>query len=165
MKLLEASAAIKRATKEDLFTGAIYDLKEKQSIKENTTFFYRDIKTGQFQGPHILFSNNYFPEIYAQMTHGMIGVIVPMPNVVTNEILFDLVLREASIDDMKDAPRHIKLNRIYYTYDSQILIGPLYTDNSTTSLYIENLLTQKKLFVPNERQHYRKKTFKNTSLT
>lgn len=163
MKLLEVRTAIKRATKEDLFTGAIYDLKGKQGVKDNTTVFYRDIKSGQFQGPHTLFSGNYFPEIYAQMSHGMIGVIVPMPNVVTNEILFDLVLREASIDDLKDTPRHIKLNRIYYTYDSHILLGPFYTDNSTTSLYLENLVAKNQIFVPNERQHFKKRELKKVA--
>jgi hypothetical protein len=163
MKLLEVRTALKRATKEDLFTGEIYKMHAKQGIKDNTTVFYRDLKTGQFQGPHTLFSNGYFAEIYAQMSYGMIGVIVPMPNVVTNEILFDLVLREASIDDLKDTPRHIKLNRIYYTYDSHILLGPSYTDNSTTSLYLENLVAKNHIFVPNERQHFKKREMKKVA--
>lgn len=163
MKLLEVRTALKRATKEDLFTGAIYDLKGKQAVKDNTTVFYRDLKTGQFQGPHTLFTNSYFPEIYAQMSYGMIGVIVPVPTVVTNEILFDLVLREASIDDLKYTPRHIKLNRIFYTYDSHILLGPFYTDNSTTSLYLENLVAKNQIFVPNERQHFKKRENKKAA--
>lgn len=160
MKLLEVRTAIRRATKEDLFLGDIYDLKGKQRIKENATVFYRDSKTGQFQGPHSLSSSNYFPEVYAQMTYGMIGVIVPMPTVVTHEFLFDLVLREASIDDLKDAPRHIKLHRIHYIYADQKLLGPFYTDNSTTSLYLENLVAKNQIFVPNERQHFKKKELK-----
>ena len=163
MKLLEVRTALKRATKEDLFTGAIYDLKGKQAVKDNTTVFYRDLKTGQFQGPHTLFTNSYFPEIYAQMSYGMIGVIVPVPTVVTNEILFDLVLREASIDDLKYTPRHIKLNRIFYTYDSHILLGPFYTDNSTRSLYLENLVAKNQIFVPNERQHFKKRENKKAA--
>ena len=158
--LLEVRSTIRRATKEDLFLGDIYDLKGKQRIKENTTVFYRDSKTGQFQGPHSLSSSSYFPEVYTQMTYGMLGVIVPMPNVVTYEFLFDLVLREASIDDLKDAPRHIKLNRIYYTYCERILLGPFFLDNSTTSLYLENLVAKNQIFVPNERQHFKKKELK-----
>jgi hypothetical protein len=160
MKFIEVRTALRRATKEDLFTGAIYDLKGKQGVKDNNTLFYRDLKTGQFQGPHTIFSHNNFVNIYRQMSYGMIGVIIPMPTVVTNEFLFDLVLREASIDDLKDTPRHIKLNRIYYTYDSQILLGPFYTDNSTTSLYLENLVAKNQIFVPNERQHFKKKEMK-----
>jgi hypothetical protein len=162
MKLLEVRTALRRATKEDLFNGSLYDLKGKQGIKDNTTVFYRDTKTGKLQGPHTLFSYNYFPEIYAQMSHGMIGVIVPMPSVVTNEILFDLVLREALIEDLKDTPRHIKTNRIYYTYDSHVLLGPFYTDNSTTSLFLENLVARKQIFIPYERQHFKKKELKMT---
>jgi hypothetical protein len=157
MKLLEVRTALKRATKEDIFTGAIYDVQGKQAIKNNTTVFYRNPKTGLLKGPYILSSNTYFPEIYAQIIHGIIGVIVPMPNEVTNEIIFDLVLRQASIDDLKDTPKHIKLNRIYYTYNGDALFGPLYTDNSTTALYLENLVAKNQIFVPNERQHFKKK--------
>lgn len=160
MKLLEVRSAIRRATKEDLFTDSLYDLKGKQAVKENTTIFYRCPKTGKFTGPGMIYSSSYFPEIYSQMTYGMIGVIVPMPNVVTNEYLFDLVLREASIEDLKDTPRHIKLNRIFYTYDDHILLGPFYTDNSTTGLYLENLVAKNQIFVPNERQHFKKREMK-----
>lgn len=161
--LLEVRTAIRRATKEDLFLGDIYDLKGKQRVKENTTIFYRDPKTGNFTGPGTIYSSSYFPEIYSQMLHGMLGVIVPMPNVVTYEFLFDLVLREASIDDLKDTPRHIKLNRVFYTYAERILLGPFYTDNSTTSLYLENLVARNQIFVPNERQHFKKREMKIAS--
>lgn len=160
MKLLEVRTAIRRATKEDLFSGDIYDLAGKQGIKDNTTVFFRSPETGKFSGPAMVYSYSWFTELYIQMAHGMLGVITPMPNVVTNEYLFDLVLREASIDDLKDTPRHIKLNRIFYTYADQKLLGPFYTDNSTTSLYLENLVAKNQIFVPNERQHFRKKELK-----
>lgn len=163
MKLLEVRAAIRRATKEDLLLGDIYDINGKQRIKENTTVFYRDTRTGQFQGPHSLSSSSYFPEVYSQMTHGMLGVIVPIPTIVTHEFLFELVLREASIEDLKDAPRHIKLHRIYYTYCERLLLGPFFTDNSTTSLYLENLVAKNQIFVPNERQHFKKREMKIAS--
>ena len=159
MKLLEVRTVMQRATKYDLFTGELNNLKGKQAVKENTTIFFRDPKTGTFRGPSLL-SSGHFVELYCQMQHGMIGVIAPVPNVVTNEILFDLVLREASIDDLKYTPRHIKLNRIFYTYDSHILLGPFYTDNSTTSLYLENLVAKNQIFVPNERQHFKKREMK-----
>lgn len=158
--LLEVRTAIRRATKEDLFTGDIYDLKGKQGVKDNTTLFYRSPETGRFTGPAMIYSSSWFVEIYAQMSYGMIGVITPMPNVITNEYIFDLVLREASIDDLKDTPRHIKLNRIFYTYADRILLGPFYTDKSTTSLYLESLVAKNQIFVPNERQHFRKKELK-----
>lgn len=160
MKLLEVRTAIRRATKEDLFTGDIYNPAGKQGVKDNTTVFFRSPETGKFSGPTMIYSYSWFTELFIQMTHGMIGVITPMPNVVTNEYLFDLVLREASIDDLKDTPRHIKLNRIFYTYADQKLLGPFYTDNSTTSLYLENLVAKNQIFVPNERQHFRKKELK-----
>jgi hypothetical protein len=162
MKLLEVRTVMSRATKYDLFAGDLNNLRGKQWVKENTTIFYRDPVTGTFTGPSML-SSAHFVELYAQMSYGMIGVIAPVPTVVTNEILFDLVLREASIDDLKDTPRHIKLNRIYYTYDSHILLGPFYTDNSTTSLYLENLVAQNRIFVPNERQHFKKRELKKVA--
>ncbi len=158
--LLEVRTVIRRATTEDLFLGDIYDLKGKQRIKENTTVFYRNLKTKQIEGPHILCFSNYFPEIYTQMTFGMLGVISPVPNVISNEFIFDLVLREASIDDLKYTPRHIKLHRVFYTYADRVLLGPFYTDNSTTSLYLENLVAKNQIFVPNERQHFKKKELK-----
>lgn len=161
MKLLEVRSVMSRATKYDLFTGELNDMKGRQAVKENTTIFYRDPETGTFTGPKMIHHN--FVELYAQMSYGMIGVIAPVPTVVTNEILFDLVLREASIDDLKDTPRHIKLNRIFYTYDSQVLLGPFYTDNGTTSLYLENLVAKNQIFVPNERQHFKKREMKIAS--
>jgi len=161
MKLLEVRSVMSRATKYDLFTGELNNLKGKQAIKENTTIFFRDPKTGTFTGPTMIYNN--FVELYCKMQFGEIGVIAPVPNVVTNEILFDLVLREASIDDLKYTPRHIKLNRIFYTYDSHILLGPFYTDNSTTSLYLENLVAKNQIFVPNERQHFKKRELKKVA--
>ena len=161
MKLLEVRTVMQRATKYDLFTGDLNNLKGKQAVKENTTIFYRDPKTGTFTGPFMI--PPHFVELYCKMQFGEIGVIAPVPTVVTNEILFDLVLREASIDDLKDTPRHIKLNRIFYTYDGHILLGPFYTDNSTTSLYLENLVAKNQIFVPNERQHFKKREMKIAS--
>lgn len=161
MKLLEVRTAIRRAVKEDLMQGDLYDPKGKQRLKDNVTVIYRDLKTGLLQGPHTVFSHSNFAEIYSQLQFGMLGVIVPMPTMVTNEIIFELVLREASIEDLKDTPRHIKLNRIYYVYDVHLL-GPFYTDNATTSLYLENLVAKKQIFVPNERQHFKKKELKMT---
>ena len=158
--LLEVRTAIRRATKEDLFSGDVYDLKGKQGVKENATVFFRNPATGKFTGPGTLYSSSYFPEVYSQMIFGMLAVITPMPVIITNERIFDLVLREASIDDLKYTPRHIKLNRIHYIYADHILLGPFYTDNSTTSLQLENLVARKQIFVPNERQHFRKKELK-----
>ena len=155
--MLEVSAALRRATKEDLFSGNLNDLKARQWIKENTTIFYRK-NSGEIQGPHLLQSSDYFPEVYSNMAFGLLGVIIPFPNVITNEIIFDLVLREASIEDLKYTPRQIKRHRMYYTYDGHALLGPFYTDNSTTSLYIENLVAKNQIFVPNERQHFKNKT-------
>lgn len=154
MKLLEVRSVMSRATKYDLFTGEINDLKGKQWVKENTTVFYRDPGTGNFTGPSLL-SSGHFVELYCQMQFGQIGVISPVPSVVTNEILFDLVLREASLDDVKYTPRQIKLNRIYYIYDAHTLSGPFYTSNATTHEYLNHLIDKEQLFVPNERQHFK----------
>lgn len=161
--LLEVRTAIRRATKEDLFTGDIYNIKGKQGVKDNITVLYYCKKTGKFTALGMIYTSSYFPEIYSQMLHGMLGVIVPIPNVLSHEILIDLVLREASIEDLKDAPQHIRLNRIYYTYANRILLGPFYTDNSTASLYLENLVARNQIFVPNERQHFLKKEGKKAA--
>lgn len=163
MKLLEVRTAMRRATKWDLFTGDVNTMSAKQGIKDNVTVFYLHQKTKQLSGPHTIYSYLDFRDVYERMPFGLTGIIVPMPNVVTNEFVFDLVLREAEIDDVKDTPRHIKLNRLHYIYANQILTGPFYTDNSTTSLYLENLVAKNQLFVPYERQHFRKKELKKTA--
>lgn len=155
MKLLEVRAALRTATKQDLFSGDVNNMRAKQWVKENTTVFYLDWETNVLSGPFILTESNDFFELYQRMAFGKVGVITPRPNVITNEFLFDLVLREASIDDLKDTPRHIKMNRIYYIYDGKTNTGPFYTDNSTTSLFLENLVAKKQIFVPNERQHFK----------
>lgn len=154
MKLLEVRSVMSRATKYDLFAGDLNNLKSRQWVKENATIFYRDPATGTFTGPSLL-SSGHFVELYCQMQFGMIGVIAPVPAVVTNEILFDLVLREASLDDLKYNPRHIRLNRMYYVYDGHTVSGPFYTSNATTHEYLNNLIDKEQLFVPNERQHFK----------
>jgi hypothetical protein len=155
MKLLEVKAALRTASKTDLFAGDVNNMRAKQWIKENTTVFYLDWETNMLSGPFIVTESNDFFELYQRMIFGKCGVITPLPNVITNEFLFDMVLREASIDDLKDTPKHIKMNRIYYVYDGKTNTGPFYTDNSTTSLFLENLVAKKQIFVPNERQHFK----------
>jgi hypothetical protein len=162
MKLLEVRTAVIRATKHDLFIGDVENMHAKQSIKENTTVFYLDWETNIISGPRILQEYTDFQEVYERMAYGKCGVIVPIPTVVTNEFLFDLVLREALTDDLKDTPRHIRLHRMYYIYADQKLLGPFYTDKSTTILYLDNLLAKKQVFVPNERQHFTIKQVKKT---
>ena len=163
MILLEVRTAMRRAAKEDLFTGNVNDMNSRQGIKDNTTVFYLDFLTDQISGPHMIFEYSDFVEVYRKMAYGKCGIIIPTPNVVTNEFMFDLVLREASIDDVKDTPRHIKKNRMYYTYADKKLLGPFYIDNSITSLYLENLIAKKQLFVPNERQHFKIKSLQKAS--
>lgn len=163
MKLLEVRTALIRATKYDLFTGDLENMRAKQFVKENTTVFYLDWKTNQISGPRIIGDHTNFNDLYERMVFGKCGVIVPMPTVVTNEFLFELVLREASIDDLKDTSRHIKMHRIYYVYADQKLVGPFYTDKGTTSLYIENMVAKKQIFVPYERQHFKKKEYQKTA--
>lgn len=161
--LLEVRAAIRRATKYDLFAGDLENMHAKQWIKENTTVFYLDWKTNVITGPKLISDCTNFNDLYNRMAYGKCGVITPIPNEITNEFLFELVLREASIDDLKDTPLHIKMNRMYYIYADQKSTGPFYTDKSTTSLYLEKLLAKKQIFVPNERQHFRKKEYKKTA--
>jgi len=163
MILLEVRTALRRATKSDLFTGDVNDMNSKQGIKDNNTVFYLDFKTNKFNGPHLVFEYSCFLNLYTYMAYARCGIITPMPNVITNEFLFDLVLREASIDDVKDTPIHIRKNRIYYTYSDKKITGPLYIDNSTTSLYLENLIAKKQLFVPNERQHFEIRSLEKAS--
>lgn len=163
MKLLEVRTALRRATKYDLFTGNVNDMHSVQGVKDNVTVFYLHEKTKQLYGPKTIFKETDFLDVYTRMALGLIGIITDMPNEVTNEFIFDLVLREASLEDLKDTPRFIKLNRLYYTYDDKILLGPFYTDNSTTSLYLENLVSKKQIFIPNEKQHFRKKEYKKTA--
>lgn len=160
MKLLETRAALRTADKTDLFSGNVHDLNSKQWIKANATVFYLDWQTNQLSGPVVLLEEHNFNDLYKRMAYGKCGVLTSVPVTVTNEFLFELVLREALVNDLKDSPRHIKLNRVYYLYENQIATGPFYTDNSTTHLFLENLLAQKKIFVPNERQHFRIKEHK-----
>jgi hypothetical protein len=157
MKVLEVRSAIRRATKEDLFTGDVYNMRSQQGVKNNVTVFYLDQNTKQIYGPRTIFEYSDFTDLYIRMQLGLVGIITYLPNVVTNEFLFDLVLREALMDDMKDTPCHIKLNRMFYTYCDQKLLGPFYTDNSTTSEALEKMLSKKQLFVANERQHFKLK--------
>jgi hypothetical protein len=162
MKLLEFRTALRTATKYDLFTGDLENMKARQVVKDSVTVFYLDQKTKSISGPWMIYTETDFVNLYHRMAHGLVGVITDIPNVVTNEFLFDLVLREATIDDLRYKRNHMKLNQIFYTYAAQKLIGPLYVDKSTTSLYLENLLARNQIFVPNERQHFKIKNLEKT---
>jgi hypothetical protein len=157
---LEVRTALRTASKYDLFTGNVNEMHAKQGVKENTTVFYLNEKTKAISGPFRLHEGTNFLTLFTRMTWGLCGVITPVPNVVTNDFVFDLVLREASLEDLKYNSKHIRMDVLFYTYASQKLSGPFYTDNSTTSLYIENLVSKKQIFIPNERQHFRKKEYK-----
>ncbi len=150
---------LKRASKEDLFTGDLYNMKAHQGIKDNTTIFYRLKKNSDIIGPKKIYSYSDFEEIYSRYLHGLIAVIAPLPNQVTNEFIFDLVLRQATIDDLKDTSIHTKLNQIYYVYTHQQVVGPFYINNATTSLFLENLVAKEEIFIPNERQHFKQKEY------
>jgi hypothetical protein len=162
MKLLEVSTAIRTATKHDLFTGDVENMKAKQAIKDCVTVFYLDQKTKAISGPSMIYTESQFTNLYHRMAYGLVGVITDLPTVITNEFVFDLVLREASIDDLRYTPRHLKHNRIYYTYADNTLTGPLHIDNSTTSLYLENLVSRNHIWIPNERQHFKNKSLRKT---
>lgn len=163
MILLEVPTAIRRATKYDLFTGDVDDLESKQNVKDNVTVFNLDYVTNAISGPHIIYSISIFLDVYRRMAYGKCGIIVPMPADLTNIFIFEMVLREATIDDVKDTPRHIKLNRVYYTYIEKKLVGPLFIDNSITSLYLEELIAKNQIFVPNERQHFKNRSLQKAS--
>jgi hypothetical protein len=159
MKLLEVRAAIRRATKEDLFTGDLDDMNAKQAIKDNTTVFYLHPETNQLHGPIQIYVYSDFLDVYRKMSYGKCGIIIPMPEEPTNEFIFNLVMREASIEDLMDTPIHLKLNRMYYTYSDKMLTGPLYIDHSITREYLEKRIAQKEIFIPNERQHFKKREY------
>lgn len=163
MILLTVPTAIRRATKYDLFTGDVDDLESKQNVKDNVTVFNLDYVTDAISGPHLIYSISIFIDIYRRMAYGKCGIIVPMPADLTNIFIFEMVLREATIDDVKDTPRHIKLNRVYYTYIEKQLVGPLFIDNSITSLYLEELIAKNQIFVPNERQHFKNRSLQKAS--
>ncbi|MDR6844482.1 hypothetical protein [Flavobacterium granuli] len=158
---LEVRTALRSATKHDLFTGNVNEMHAVQGIKENVTVFYLDEKTKAISGPYNLHEGTNFMNVFIRMTWGLCGVITPIPKVVSpTDFIFDLVLREASLDDVKYNSKNVRLHLLYYTYASQVLSGPFYIDDSTTSLYLENLVSKKQIFIPNERQHFRKKEYK-----
>lgn len=160
--ILEAPTILRMASKEDLFTGEINNLKGKQGVKDCVTLFYYNKITAVLSGPFINYSENDFVETYHNYVSGLIGVIAPFPNVITNEYVFDLVLREGCSYDVKYSDFHLKINRIFYTYADKKLLGPFFIDRSTTSSYLENLIAKNQLFVPNERQHFKNKSLQKT---
>jgi hypothetical protein len=94
------------------------------------------------------------------MAYGKCGVITPRPNVVTNEFMFDLVLREASIDDVRHYKAHQTQSYLLRVWHS--------SSHRTFLCYVqvyslENLVAKKQLFVPNERQHFKIKDLKKTA--
>jgi hypothetical protein len=160
---LRAPAAIVNASKQDLFAGDIHNLMAKQFVKENATVFYLDQKTKAISGPFILHTETDFVNLYHRMAFGLVGVLTSFPEEITCEFIFDIVLRDASLEDFIACKRFMRFDRIYYIYQEQKLSGPFYTDNSTTNIFIENLLKKGELFVPNERQDFKKNSMLKTA--
>ena len=162
-RFLEVRTALRTASKNDLFTGNVNDMHSKQAVKENVIVFYLDQNTKQISGPFYTHSCTDFLQLYTRYAYNLVGTIGSMPNVVSNEFVFDMVLREGNADDVKEAAKFIKLHQVYYIYDNANLTGPLFIDHSVTHLYLGNLIAKKQLFVPNERQHFRKKDLKKSA--
>lgn len=162
-RFLEVRTALRTATKSDLFTGDVNNMRSKQEVKENVILFYLDQKTKQITGPYYTHCCSDFLHLYTRHAFGLVGTVINMPNVITNEFVFDMVLREANADDVKEAAKFIKLHQVYYVFDEHNLTGPLFIDNSITILYLDNLIAKKQLFVPNERQHFKKKDLKKSA--
>jgi hypothetical protein len=162
MKLIEVRATIRRACKNDLFSGDVFNLKAKQGIKDNVTVFYRHPQTKQIEGPIVLKQTDVFHSVYTAYVFGSIGVINVKPDF-DKDFVFDLVLREANMSDFLDHLEIVKTNITYYTYHSQILQGPFYTDRSTNDIYLSNMMLKNCIYVVNERQHFIKKEFKKSA--
>ena len=159
MKLIVTPSALRKANREDLFAGDIYNLHAVQYIKDNTTVFYQN--PGQeVNGPYKIDNNAYFPEIYKNMLYGFIKILTAVPAEPKDEILFDLVLRQAYKDEIFDCRWDLKYNRIFYKYSDNKTHGPNYTDSSTTVEFLTELLSKNQIYVPYERQHFKCKEFK-----
>ena len=141
---LEVRTALRTATKVDLFDGDLFELEGKQWVKENTTVFYLDWQTNALSGPIMLWDESNFVDLYHRMAFGKCGSIASAKEL-TKDFSFDMVLREASVDDLKYNSKHIKLNRIYYIYAQKVITGPFYTDRSLTLLKIDEWIDKKEI--------------------
>lgn len=155
MKLLEVPAAIRRATKYDLFEGDLDNLRGQQFIKQNTTVFYRNFENNGIEGPDIIEEHRSFSKLYHMMLIGKVGVITPIPEKIKNEYLFNLILREAQVEDLLFLSHALKHNRMYYTYKKdKVLLGPFYISNTTKIVELEDMISHGEVFIPNEKQHF-----------
>ncbi len=162
MKLIVTPSALRPATREDLFGGEIYNVQGVQFIKDNTTVFYKNCE-GILGGPFMLDHNAYFPEVFRNLVYGLIKILTSVPSEIKDEILFDLVLRTAEKDDFFDSRGDVKMNRVFYKYVDKKTIGPNYTDNSSVSENLKQMLDNNQLYVPHERQHFKSKAFKKSA--
>lgn len=161
MKILEVPVALRRADKYDLFIGDLDNLHGQQAVKKNTTMFYRNTETNAIEGPKISKTDDDFTALYYKMLIGKIGVITPMPERIKNEVVFDLVLREANSEDIWELNHTPLLYRMYYIYgNDQKLIGPHYISNQTNMIILQRQLESKEVFVPHEKQHFEHKEYK-----
>lgn len=156
-RFLEVRTSLTTATKNDLFTGDLNNLQGKQGIKENVTVFYLDQKSKQISGPFFTHSELDFLQLFTRQLFKLVGVITTTSHSDDTDFVFDMVLREATSYDLKETSKHLKVNQVYYLFDGQSITGPLYIDNSSTLMQIEDLLEKKQVFVPNERQHFKKR--------
>lgn len=160
MKILEIPAALRRADKYDLFTGELTMLRGVQSIKENSTFFYKKEGSEKIEGPFLTSKMTIFKELYYEMLLGKIGVLASMTNELNSELAFNLVLREAQKSDVMELNHTPKLNRMYYLFKDRLIYGPYYINNSTLLDELELKISRSEVFVPYERQHFEKKNYK-----
>lgn len=160
MKLLEVPAALRRATKYDLFKGELDNLRGQQFIKENATVFFRN-QANDIVGPVIIEESQNFADLYYMMEIGKVGVLTPVPENVRSEILFNLILREAELADILYLHHTLKQNRMFYTYKKdKVLLGPFYITEYTKIIELEDMVRHGEVFVPNEKQHFEHREYK-----
>lgn len=151
MKYLEVPAALKRASLEDLFIISDGEIRD---VRLFTTIFYRSLKTNKLEGPYLIYNSDTILELFVQQEMGMIGVLTTVPNEIKNEVIFDLVLREATLDDFTEGQK-LMTNRLYYTYANKQLIGPIKINENTSLPFINTLIHKKECFVPHKKQHFK----------
>lgn len=138
-----------QATPSDIF------YKEIGKMFINKEIFYKSQFTGEFEGPYLLSEDFDYYELMVQISMGMIYVLDPKSEAESN-VPFEMILCEASPDDIKADQKLLKFNMSFYLLaENHKMTGPFYLFPNIDVDKLKQNLDKKNVFIIDKNQTFK----------
>ena len=154
MKATKINIHLKIASIEDIYKHESLDIFEFKLI------FIKSMITHEFEGPYELQESVDFLEIKNMISHSMIYVIDDSDE---SDLQLDLIIREATADDIKINQKHLKLGLRYYLKIKNGINGPYFLNTYTKTAQLKADLDNDLLYIVAKRQQFQFINLKKTA--